>query len=511
MIDTAMTNGEVVDAPVDGGARVGRNVAAALIGQFLTWAMSFAVVLFLPAYLGPSGMGKLSLATAFGAVLMAVVPLGTSTVLVKEVARNPERAVSLLRTSLLLRTPVCLLATVVAYGVALLMGLDRATTTLVLVCAGGTVISVTNDAVASTLQGLEKLPRQNFVAVVEKLIWAGLTILAVVEHAPLWQIAMVSWISSAIATACNLSAFRTDLLRVPCRQPWAAMASPANVTSMLQMGVPFLGWSICVTLYGQTDPMVLHLVTGRDLDIGWYGVSTKLVGTTLFLPAALSAALIPRLSKLHVEGRDSIEFTTLAKRALSIAILCGIPLAAMLGLMPDRILDMLPYRGKFADAAPVLRIGGGGLILWYLGITLGTFVIARDGQRQLFRSAAIAAGMGLPLCLLLSHLTFVHMGNAATGAIASDCIVELFLVISYIRLLPAGYVDARFWSFAARCLAASVVTAIVFYDLTKHGSGPWSVLPAAAVYLGLCLVMRCIGPDDLALTRRLLKRREESV
>jgi len=386
------------------------------------------------------------------------------------------------------------------------MGLDHATTTLVLVCAGGTVLSVTNDAVASTLQGLEKLPRQNFVAVVEKLVWAGLTIVAVVEHAPLWQIAMVSWISSAIATVCNLSEFRGDLrTQRPCL-PGAAGMAP-DVKSLIRMGLPFLGWSICVMLYGQTDPMVLHLVTGRDLDIGWYGVTTKLVGTTLFLPAALSAALVPRLSKLYSDGGDSVEFTALARRSLSIAMLCGVPLAVMLGLMPERILDLLPYRGKFADAAPVLRIGGGGVVLWYLGVTLGTFVVARDGQRRLARSAAIAAGMGLPLCLLLSHLTFARLGNAATGAMASDCVIELILVVSYARILPIMYLDAQFWSYVARCLGASIMAAIIFRDLITHGLGLWSLPAFALVYVSLCLLMRCIGPSELAMVRGILARR----
>jgi len=470
--------------------------------------MSFAVVLFLPAYLGPAGMGKLSLATAFAAILMAVVPLGTSTVLVKEVARNPDLAVPLLRTSLLLRTPVCLLATLLAYGAASLMRLNHETTILVLVCSGGTVLSVTNDAVASTLQGLEKLPRQNFVAVIEKLVWSGLTILAVVERAPLWQIAMASWVSSGIATVCNLSAFRSDLRSIVGGA--SDRISKVDTRSMIVMGLPFLGWSVCVTLYGQTDPMVIHLVTHRDLDIGWYGVTTKLVGTTLFLPAALSAALIPRLSKLHADGTDSAEFMTIARRALSIAMLCGIPLAVMFGLMPDRILDMLPYRGKFAEAGPVLRIGGAGLILWYLGIVLGTFVVARDGQRQLARSAAGAAIMGLPLCLLCSHLTFLRSGNAATGAIASDCLVELGLVICYARLIPAGYVDRSFLSLAARCLAGSVVTAILFYAGASHGVGLWWAAPCAIVYLGICVVFRCIGPSDLSMVKRVLARKRQA-
>src|SRR5580704_12108558 len=76
--------------------RVAHNVATTIAAQILTWAMSFAVILYLPAYLGPAGMGKLSLAGAFAAVLTAVVPLGTSTVLVKEISRNHARAMPLL-------------------------------------------------------------------------------------------------------------------------------------------------------------------------------------------------------------------------------------------------------------------------------------------------------------------------------------------------------------------------------------------------------------------------------
>ena len=38
MTDTTMPKSEIVDAPVvEGSARVGRNVAAALVGQFLSW------------------------------------------------------------------------------------------------------------------------------------------------------------------------------------------------------------------------------------------------------------------------------------------------------------------------------------------------------------------------------------------------------------------------------------------------------------------------------------------
>ncbi|MFI5303068.1 MAG: oligosaccharide flippase family protein, partial [Polyangiales bacterium] len=212
MTDSALT--EPVTPIAGEGARptrVARNVATTIVTQLLTWAMSFAVVLYLPAYLGPSGMGKLSLATAIATVFLAIIPLGTSTVLVKEVAREPRRALSLLATSLMLRLPLSVLALALAYGVARAMRLDGELTTLVLVSVGGAIFSVANDAVVSTLQGLEEMPRQNAVAIIEKLVLSCLTIAVVVAHGRLWQIVIVAWVSSALATVCNLSAFWKDI------------------------------------------------------------------------------------------------------------------------------------------------------------------------------------------------------------------------------------------------------------------------------------------------------------
>lgn len=487
------------DAPVATAVarpRVSMNVATTIAAQLLTWAMSFAVVLYLPAYLGPGGLGKLSLAGAFAAVLTALVPLGTSTVLVKEVSRRHDCALPLLAASLTARLPLSFLATAAAYGVARLMHLDHVSTVLVLVCSGGAAFALINDAVISTLQGLERLPRQNAVAVVEKLFWALLTIGAVAARHPLWQIAMVPWISSTVAVIGNLTALPRD-------RSWK-LPTLGETISVASMGLPFLGWSLCVALYGQSDPMVIRAITGRDLDIGWYGVTTKLVGTTLFLPAALTTALLPRLSRLHIENKA--EFERLARKALSMGMLLGVPIAIALGVMPGRVLHMLPYGAKFDAAIDVLRIGGPGLLLWYLGILLGGFVMARDGQNRMLRAAGAAAIVGIPLCALLSKMTFAAEGNAAVGAIAADCLCELFLVICYVRMLPRGIVDIRFAGFVARCAAASI-PAIACLSIGMAHIGPWSIVPSAVVYVVCCLVLRCIEPEDLALLRSLASRR----
>ena len=59
------------------------------------------------------------------------------------------------------------------------------------------------------------------------------------------------------------------------------------------------------------------------------------VGTTLFLPTALTTALLPTLSRLYRE--DAGEFRLLARRMLGLIMLCGVPIALVLLLLPDRL------------------------------------------------------------------------------------------------------------------------------------------------------------------------------
>jgi O-antigen/teichoic acid export membrane protein len=455
-------------------------------------------------------MGKFSFAMAFAAVLSSVIPLGTSTVLVKEVARDRRRVGSLLATTLLLRIPLGIVGTLVAFCITHMMRLSYETTLIVLLCAIGAVFGTTNDAVVSALQGLEMLPRQNAVAIIEKLVWAALSIALVFLHGHLWQFAMVGWVSTGIAITFNLSAFAKDL-RAALRGVSAAAVGlggskgASSIKSLVAMGLPFLGWSLCVTLYGQTDPMVIRFVTGRDVDAGWYSVTTKLVGTTLFLPAALATALLPTLSRLQQDKAD--EFRALSHRALSIAMLCGIPIAFVLGTMPDRVMAILPYGKRFAEAVPVLRIGGSGLVLWYLGITLGTVVIARDGQKRMLGAAMAAAIMGIPLCAVFAHLTFVHYGNAAIGAITSDCLLEFYLVVRYIQMLPRDAFDWSSFVFAAKCVAAASPMAVFLWYATHLGAGLWVMAPCVLIYVVMCWLLKCVGPQELAMARKLIAKK----
>lgn len=487
-----------------GSARVKRNVVSNIISQLLSWAVSFTVVIFLPAYVGAAGLGKLSFAGAFSILLLAVIPLGASTVLVKEIARDRSRVMELLAAALTLRIPLAVIGGAVAFGAVHIPALtiDSQTRFLVLINVLVTLVSTINEAFMAALQGLERMPRQNAAALVEKYCWAFLILGMIFLHAALWQIAAAGIVSNLVSIIVNVTAFRGEWSKF--RFP-----TPQQLWSLAHAGLPFMGWTIFTTLYGQSDPLIMRLVVTDNKSIGYYAIASKLIQATMFFVTAISMALIPALSRLYKEEQDLIgssslgrtgsssEFEKLAARAFSLTALCGIPISFVLMFGASSVLAIMPFRHGFEGAVPVLRIGGVGVLLWYTGIILGTMVVSRDDQKKMLKASIGAACIGIPLCAALSYATYHKWGNAAIGAVTSDAIVELYLIACYIRMLPNALYRGISWSYIARCCVASMPMVAFVIWISRIFDKLWILLPAIIIYGISCYILGCLRRSDI--------------
>ncbi len=480
--------------------RVAKNVLSTLATQIISWGLTFAVTLFLPRYVGDAGLGKLTFASSFMTVFGVFIPLGTTTLLVKEIARDRSRTGELLPAALALRIPLAILMGTLAVGIVTLLGYPSQTRILVLVGAVAIFVMSINEAFSAALQGQENMPRQSVGVLVDRFLSSGLTIFLIIRHAPLWALAAVGIWTCLASLAVNATAFRSLLptLRLP---RWV------TVRTLALAGLPFMGWTVCQTLYGQADPIVLSLVTS-DQTVGWYAVAFRLIGTTMFLPTALTMSLLPTLSRLHRE--NEAEFRQMARRMLTLVILCGVPISVVLLALSDRLVEIIyPGRG-FAHSIPVLRVGGIGVLLWFIGNALGTTIFAADGQAKMFKTSIFAVLLGVPACILGVLVTDRLWHNGAIGAMASDVLLEVFLVCAYARLVPRGTFGGESLRTAGLCLGASLPMAALLAVLIAHGWGLWSLLPAALIYAGVCLVLGCISRDELETLRQMLRRRQAS-
>jgi len=476
---------------------VARNVLVTLGTQLISWGLTFTVTLFLPRYVGDVGLGKLAFAGAFLTVFGVIVPLGTSTLLVKEIARDRSRTGELLTSALALRIPMAFLMAAVAIAAVTALGYPPLTRTLVMVCALGMIVASINDTFSAALQGQENMPRQSLSVLVDKFLFSMLTIFLIFRHGPLWSIAAVGIWTSMASMLVNLSAFRVLLptLRLP---KWV------TIRQLALAGLPFMGWTVFQNLYGQTDPIVLSLTT-NDQTVGWYSAAFRLIGTTFFLPTALGAALLPTLSRLYAE--DAEGFRMLSRRLLALVMLCGIPISLVLLLLPDRLVALLHYPTAFQHSIPVLRVGGLGVLLWFAGCVLGIIIFASDGQAKMFRTSVGASLIGIPACWIGATVANHIWHNGAIGAISSDVLLEIYLLWNYMRLLPEATFDRKSVNGMGLCVIAALPMGGMLAFLSAQGWGLWSLLPSLIVYLVMCVALGCLRIQDLAMARQALARK----
>lgn len=470
---------------------VARNVLVTVATQIVSWVLTFIVTLYLPRYIGAAGLGKLAFATSFVAILGVLVPLGTRDVLVKEIARERSRTGELLLAAgalrILLGIAVVALVTVITY----LLGYPELMRLLVGLTAVGMVVSTVNDALAAALQGQERLSRQSLALIVEKCLTSSLTLFLVFHRAPLWTLAAVGGFTSLFSILINLSALRgfCPALR------WPRLAT---MHYLIVAGTPYIGWTIFRTLYGQCDPVVLSLIT-NDATVGWYAAATRLIGSTYFLPTALATALFPTLARLYRD--DVTEFQHLVRRLFALNMLCAVPIALILIFVPDRLLALLHYPAEFAHSICVLRVGGVGVVLNFIGCVLGATIITSDRQDKMVRVSFLACVLGIPACILGSYVTHQLWGNGALGAMISDVALEFYLVCTYLRIVPDQVFDRANLSLMLRCLLASVPMGVWLALAPSCGLGLWALIPCLPLYAGSCWLMRCLSPEHLALLR----------
>ena len=167
----------------------------------------------------------------------------------------------------------------------------------------------------------------------------------------------------------------------------------------------------------------------------------------------------------------------------------------------------LIYGPSFAGAAPVLAVGGVGMLLYFVTAVLGLLVIAMDRQAIQTRSSLIACLFGIPLCVLFSWGGHKLWGNAALGAIISDVIVELYLGWIYWKALPRHLFDGGLTSRLVRYTLAAVPMVLGLSLSQGTSLGLWGVLPCALLYLAAGLLLRCWSLADLKTLRGMLTRR----
>jgi O-antigen/teichoic acid export membrane protein len=403
-----------------------KNLGMTLITQILSWALTLAVSLKLPGYLGDKNLGRFELAGAIAGAFSVLVMLGTSRVLTKEIARDRNKFGPLLATAIKLRFFLAIPAVLLGLLLTIVLRYDTITQLLVSIALGVMILTCINDAVSSARAGQEDFKRINLAQLVEKITTGIILLSLALLKAPLW----LFFVGMLIPTLLSL---------LILSRGQKIESQPGNLSALAREGMPYLSNAIFIKLYGTSAPLLLSTLGSLEA-VGWFALAKRLGGSTLFVPTALCGVLLPRLSA-HWQD-DKLAYARDVKRMFLLLIVCVVPLAGVLIIFPVQILQILHYPQSFSRAIPVISLMGISIGLWFLTQAAATALIAADKQTVFAKLTGIAAALCFPLGAVCILWTKAALGNPAIGAIGADALIEAGLLAGYLKNLDWGVENA---------------------------------------------------------------------
>lgn len=468
--------------------RVARNFLALFGGQMATWTMTLVWTLVVPRVLGPAGFGVVTAAISLSGVFAIFLGLGTRTYLVREIVLHPERGPSLVGTAIVLRLALAPLVALAAYIFARLAHYHHEQALALYLAAAANVLVLLNEPVLAMFQAIERMKYLALGDVINKS--AQSTFGIALTLAGLGAVGITGNMAVAAALVMGLSIlWLRRFAHIELRTNLRAL------TKMARDSTPFWAIGVFLTLYLWIDTIMLSLMTNSRV-VGWYGASTTILQTLMFIPNLMATTWLPRL--VSAFKRSPAELYATARKPLELVLVISAPVAAACAMAGHTIAHVLYGRG-YAHAAPVLVLLGLGVPATYLSITLTHVMIAAGRQKtfQWLMLAATAINPAINLVLIPAAQKRYH--NGAIGAAAALLITEL-IVAAGAAVIVRPIFNRAVLRRGALAFAASAAMWVVAYVARPLGT-PASLGAGALCLLTLTFVCRIPTAEELSFVR----------
>jgi O-antigen/teichoic acid export membrane protein len=472
---------------------VARNAFHLLAGQVATTALSIGLNAILARSLGAAEFGLLFLVTSMAGFAHVVVEWGQDSYLVREVARRPQRAGSLLGTSIALRVAGGVLACAPTFLVARLIGYDLRTRELAAVAVAATLPAVVARGYGVVFRGRERMDYDAAVNVLAKALALVLTAAAVAGGGRLLAAILAQGVASA--AALPLAAF---FLR---RLTSARLSASRDVArELVRGGTPFAAMVLTISAQGYLEAVVLSTLAPAVV-VGWYGAARMVMNALLTPASILGAASLPGLARAS-------DLPGLRRRVGSVPrplLWLGTVGAVDTYLFADVAVSWIYGAEGFQETATLLRLFAPLLPLVCVEVLLGIAVMVVRPAR-LAAAKAVAVLLTTGLNVLLVPPCQARFGNGGIGLLLGFAAGEAFMVAAALLLLPSGTVGRAFVLDVLRALAAAAGTVaflIALAPLSPLLGIPLSILAFVLASWAVGLV----GQTDLETVSALWSRR----
>lgn len=475
-------------------ASIGRNIAALLTSQLVTWSLATILSIVQPRLLGAESQGNLRLAFSLWTVASVVIGLGTSLFLTLEVARDRRSGLSLLGPVLMIRA-LAFVGMSVVVAVFVVATESSAEFAQIMVVYGVMIfLASMNDAISAAFVGLERMSVLAKANIIARVVGTIVAVAVLLAGGTAVSVVAVGVAANLLALGLLITALH-QITTVRLRG-WRARSRP-----IVRASLGFLVAGVVLAVYQQVDTVLMSLLVDREA-LGWYGTADTLFGSLLFIPTIVMASVFPVLGRLHQDDPSAIP--PLVKRTTSSLLLVTVPIGFGMAVVAFPLTPLL-YGEEFRETGAVLFVLGPVLILTAGNVLFGTVALATGRQRFWNTWMATVIVVTIPIDLILVPWADRTYSNGAIGGALAYLITESVLVIVGLTFVAPYLVDRVFVWRVARiglCGALLFVTSWPLRDLMLLVP----ITVGVVVYVVSILVSRVLDENDRAQIGKGLER-----
>jgi len=275
---------------------------------------------------------------------------------------------------------------------------------------------------------------------------------------------------------------------------------------VVRHSLPYWSFGLFLMIYLWIDSVMLSVLEQPTV-VGWYGVSTKLFTTLMFVAGILATAWLPRLVRSFEGGSAGLHAA--ARVPIEITLGLALPICVVT-LMTARPVIRLLYGPSYAQATPVLMVLALCLPPMYLNIMMNQVLVAANRQR-VWTWVMLGATIANPAFnYVLIRVTQARYHNGAIGAAASLLLTELLIVgVGIVVVGHRLFGRSSLWRLARVTLAAALMAGIM-YEARPLGF-VFATMAGGLVFVGALVALRVPSAAEIAWVRERTHRVHRSI
>jgi O-antigen/teichoic acid export membrane protein len=212
-----------------------------------------------------------------------------------------------------------------------------------------------------------------------------------------WPLPVLACAAVVESMACALLLWRGASRSIGMRPGSLAMPDIANVRVLAGLAWPMLASAFTVAIYSRIDVFMLGRMIGREA-AGMYSAATMVSEGFSILPAAVMAAVAPRLTALF--ATEPARFTQVLHSFVRRLSLLGLLIATVTTLVaPWLVVALLGH--DYAPAVPVLQVAIWATWIVFVSVASDPWYINHDLRHLYLAKTSAAAALNIVLNLVL--------------------------------------------------------------------------------------------------------------